>query len=100
VACEPTTDYLRWEAEVLRLRAEYGEQIRVIALNEHPPPSEFPEFVILGDSALYTIEYDRGSLSGARAYSDRTLIAACRESFDALFAEAEEFAGWYARTIR
>jgi hypothetical protein len=36
VVCEPLTDYVRWEAEVLNLRAHYGEQIRVITLNEHP----------------------------------------------------------------
>jgi hypothetical protein len=45
VVFERLTDYVRWEAEVLNLRAQYGERIRVIALNEHPPPpSNFPSW--------------------------------------------------------
>lgn len=99
VVCEPLTDYVRWEAGVLNLRAQYGERIRVITLNEHPPPIEFPEFVILGDTHLFVIEYEDGALAGACLYTDRSVITDCRDRFDALYAHAEEFTSWYTRAI-
>jgi hypothetical protein len=56
--------------------------------------------VILGDTHLYMVEYEDGALSGARRYTDHAVIADCRDRFDALYANAEEFASWYTRTIR
>jgi hypothetical protein len=56
--------------------------------------------VILGDTHLYVIEYEDDVLSGARLHTDRAAIADCRDRFDALYADAEEFTSWYTRAIR
>jgi hypothetical protein len=82
VAEHPVTPYLQWEMQVLRVRAEAGEQIRVIAAGavSHLEASRpLPELVVLGTQVLYEVLYDAtGTLTGARRITAPEVVAACR----------------------
>ncbi|MFF6955733.1 DUF6879 family protein [Streptomyces sp. NPDC008317] len=64
----PLTAYLRWELNLLRVRAECGELIRVIGpehLAEYEHEGPVPELVTLNDDTVYEILYDAdGVLEG------------------------------------
>lgn len=64
----PIDPYLQWELHLLKLRAECGELIRVLAggqVSEYEANGPLPEMVTLGSSALYHVRYDdAGELTG------------------------------------
>lgn len=100
---EPLTPYLYWELHSLRLRAQCGEDIRVIGPEriaslerEHP----LPEIVTLGTSVTYRILYDeRGVLEGAVRYTDPVITSGCRAGIAALHRDGEELASFFTRAV-
>ncbi|MEV8631973.1 DUF6879 family protein [Streptosporangium sp. NPDC051023] len=94
VVQRPYTPYLRWELHFIRLRAEAGEQIRVLDagdLGAGRDHHSLPELVILGSSVMYEVLYDGGgTLSGARKIVDSGLIESCRHDVEDLFTRGED----------
>jgi hypothetical protein len=103
VAEHPVTAYLQWEMQVLRVRAEAGEQIRVIpagAVSHLEVSGPLPELVVLGTQVLYEVLYDTtGTLSGARRITAPEVIGACRDELGELYAKGEDVLAYFEREI-
>jgi hypothetical protein len=98
----PVTPYVQWEMQVLRLRVELGEQIRVLdACLIEDIESEFllPEIVILGNKVMYQVFYKDGVAAGANRFTDAALIEKSLEDFDVFYARGEEFSDFFDREI-
>jgi hypothetical protein len=103
VVQRPVTPYLQWEMHVLRLRAELGEDIRVVdaaLLREAEGKRPVPELVILGNAALYEVMYDdEGVSAGARRFMEQALIEKTAAEVDSLHTRGEVFSTFFAREI-
>lgn len=99
----PVTPYLQWEMQALRVRAEAGEQIRVLdasAFRDREAERIMPEVIILGTKVLYEVLYDETGLhSGGRRITDRTVIDECRAEMAALWGKGEDIASYFEREI-
>ena len=99
----PVTPYIQWEMHVLRLRAELGEDIRVVPadlLGELEEQRNVPELVVLGRRALYEVVYDEEGVSaGARRYADPALIERAIEEIGALYSQGEDLFEFFDREI-
>jgi hypothetical protein len=99
----PVTPYLQWELHGLKLRAECGENIRVVDLKTiaHYEISEaVPELIFMGSLAMYKICYDEsGLLRGAQKFTDPDLISGCQADFNALYRQGEELHTFFTREI-
>ena len=84
----PLSEYLEWELELLRIRAEEGDDIRIVDVSHESQSSllSLPEVVGLGNGVLWHVLYsDRGELVGGRKLSDTQTVDACRSEFQGLF---------------
>lgn len=99
----PVTLYLQWEMHVLRLRAELGEDIRVVdavLLRGAEGQRSVPELVILANAALYEVIYDdEGVSAGARRFTEQALIEKTTAEVDSLHTRGEEFSAFFDREI-
>ncbi|MYS22517.1 hypothetical protein GA0115240_142180 [Streptomyces sp. DvalAA-14] len=99
----PVTPYVQWELHVLRLRVEVGDRIRLLdarAIRDIEKHRPVPEVVILGDVAMFEVQYDDdGNADGANHYADPGLIAETSAGFDELYAQGEEYARFFDREI-
>ncbi|HWC78322.1 MAG TPA: hypothetical protein VG756_00020 [Pseudonocardiaceae bacterium] len=98
----PLTPYLQWELNFLKLRAEVGEQIRVVSTDKAQSCGfdALPELVVLGDVAIYEVLYDRdGNHEGARRFDSVELISGVRRDLEKLYAEGEEIRRFFAREL-
>jgi hypothetical protein len=100
---EPLTPYVQWELHTLRLRAEYGERIRVVeptqvAVSE--TTGLLPELTILGGETLYHIVYtDAGVPDGAVRYTDPDIIASWESYIKGLYDSGEDLASFFERAV-
>jgi hypothetical protein len=100
---KPFPTYLLWELHSLRVRAQCGEDIRVISPDplsaferEHPAP----EIVVLGDEVAYRILYDEeGVIKGAIRFTDPAVIEGCRSEIAALHQRAEVLEDYFVREV-
>lgn len=100
---KPFTIYLLWELHSLYLRAQCGEDVRVVS----PAPvaklegsGPLPELVALGDEVMYKILYDtRGVLQGGERFTDPSLTTRCRSQIAALHEDAEPLEGFFTREV-
>jgi hypothetical protein len=99
----PVTPYLQWEMYVLRLRAQAGEQGRVIPAEDvsHLEARQpLPELLVVGSEALYEVIYDATrTLSGGRRIDDPDVITACRQELAELYDKAEDLTAYFDREI-
>lgn len=99
----PITPYLQWELHALLVRAEYGEQIRVVTaetLAPHESSDPAPELIFLGELAMYEVRYDgSGALCGGRKFTDPDLLSGCRAEVEVLYRQGEDLAGFFTREI-
>jgi hypothetical protein len=99
----PLSPYLLWEFQPLKVRAEAGDDIRIlypdaVAHLEHD--EELPEVVGLGNTVMFEVIYDSaGTPDGARQINDPELIAACRREFEALFPQGEPLPAFFDREV-
>ncbi|MFB7229897.1 DUF6879 family protein [Streptomyces fimicarius] len=99
----PVTPYLQWEMNVLRLRSELGEEIRVLdagTISDVERDAQVPEVVILGSSVMYAVIYDdelKGA--GARRFTDPDQVRTTTQEFETLYAQGEEFSEFFEREI-
>ncbi|ADH68091.1 DUF6879 family protein [Nocardiopsis dassonvillei] len=100
---KPIPLYLLWELHSLRIRAQCGEDIRVISAKPVAPferERPVPELLTLGDAATYRIRYDdRGILDGAVRYTDPDVTARCRSEIAALHKTAEAMEEFFIREV-
>lgn len=99
----PVTPYVQWELHVLRLRVEAGDRIRVLdagTIADVETHRHVPEVVILGDVAMFEVQYDAdGNAAGANRFTDPDLIAETSAGFEELYALGEEYERFFAREI-
>jgi hypothetical protein len=98
----PLSDYLWWELYVLRIRADLGEQIRVLspsAVASWETSDPLPEIILLGEHTTYQVRYDHdGIVTGAKLLANPEVTAACRAEMAALWRKGEDLAGFLTRT--
>ncbi|TDD43828.1 hypothetical protein E1286_28250 [Nonomuraea terrae] len=99
---EPLTGYLRWELELLAMRAEEGENSRVVpasAVRSYESARPVPELVLFGPELLYEVLYDEtGRHTGARRITDREVIEPCVPVLAGLFEQGEDLRAYRMRT--
>lgn len=100
---KPLTTYLLWELHSLRVRAQCGEDVRVISptpIARFESSGMLPELVTLGDEVTYRILYDtRGVLQAGVRFNDPSITARCRSRIAALHEDAEPLEGFFAREV-
>lgn len=99
----PIDPYLQWEMHRFVIRAECGENIRVVgpeAVVSYETRGLAPELIFMGDLAMYEVLYDEtGVLAGGRKFTDPELIAGCRAEVRALYEQGEDFQAFFDREI-
>ncbi|MEV0403015.1 DUF6879 family protein [Actinoallomurus sp. NPDC050550] len=98
----PITDYLWWELNILRIRAELGERIRVLppsALAALEASGPLPEVILLGEHIVYQVRYDDdGVVTGAKLMTDPQVAAACLSEVTTLWDQGEDLDAFLERT--
>jgi hypothetical protein len=99
----PLSPYLLWEFQPLKIRAEAGDDIRILgpeAVAHLEGDEELPEIVGLGNTVMFEVIYDSaGTPDGARQINDPELIAACRREFENLFPQGEPLSAFFDREV-
>lgn len=100
----PIVPYLQWELNLLKLRVECGERIRVVSPDQiadyETGGNPLPELVTLGRSVLYEVLYDdMGELTGAIRVIDASAIAAASDLVGSLYERGEEFGAFFERAV-
>jgi hypothetical protein len=99
----PIDPYLQWEMHRFRIRADCGENIRIVgrdAVEKFEKDGIVPELIFMGSLAMYEVLYDEtGTLAGGRKFTDPDLIACCQAEVRALYAGGEDFGAFFDREI-
>ncbi|MDA0565542.1 hypothetical protein LG943_14630 [Streptomonospora sp. S1-112] len=99
----PVSPYLQWEMQFLRMLAEAGQQIRVVAaaqVGRWEHERILPEVVAVADRALYLVRHDSsGKAFGAWRIGDRDVISSSLIELDALFRAGEPLLEYFHREI-
>jgi hypothetical protein len=99
----PVGPYLQWELELLRVKSEYRQPVRVLpsdGVSAWETERPLPELVVLGSEAAYEVVYTaEGFLDGAVRYTDASTVAALRERIRALYRSGEELETFWAREV-
>ncbi|MBN6054721.1 hypothetical protein JYK22_22475, partial [Nonomuraea sp. RK-328] len=99
---EPFTPYLRWELALLAMRAEEGENGRVVPVSAVRPYEDggpVPELVLFRPTLLYEVLYDEtGRHVGARRITDPRVVEPCVPVLAGLFEQGEDLCSYWART--
>lgn len=99
----PLTPYLQWEMHILKVRADEGDDIRVLDaadLAGFERSRLLPEVVILGDRVMYNVLYNENGRSyGALRFDDSDVIQACSVDFTRFFAGGEDIASFFAQHV-
>ena len=98
---EPFTPYLRWELALLSVRAEEGENSRLVpvsAVHPYEAESPVPELVLFSSTLLYEVLYDEaGRHTGARRITDPEVVEPCVPVLAGLFDQGEDLRSSWAR---
>ncbi|MFI6980246.1 DUF6879 family protein [Embleya sp. NPDC050154] len=100
---EPIAPYLQWELNLLRVRAEVGENIRIIGpekIADRERIAALPELITLGSHTLYKIVYtDEGVLDGGIRITDPESVAKVTELAEELYRGGEEIDSFFERRV-
>ena len=100
---KPIEPYLQWELHLLRVRAECGEEIRVIGperIRKLEADGPLPELLTIGSDTLYRILYDEdGVLEGAVIFTDRETVAQATDLIESLYEAGEDMGSYFQRKI-
>lgn len=103
VVQKPLTPYLQWQLHSLRLRAEFGERVRIVGAAEvsaSETVEQLPEVVILGGRTLYRVLYDRaGAPDGAIRYTDAETVQGWECYVKDLYRAGEEVQSYFDREV-
>jgi hypothetical protein len=99
----PITPYVQWEMHRFTVRANYGENIRIVSPEDVAPFEKhgmLPELIFLGSLAMYEILYDEdGVLVGGRKYTEPDVVAACWSDVRLIYDRGEDFRSFFAREV-
>jgi uncharacterized protein DUF6879 len=99
----PLTPYLQWELNGLVVRAECGEQIRVVGPDQVASletEGPLPEILTVGQDTVYEIVYsDDGVLDGAIRYVDLAVALRCKKVCEGLYRRGEDMARFFRREV-
>ncbi|MGX7827258.1 DUF6879 family protein [Actinokineospora sp. 24-640] len=99
----PIQPYVQWSFEPLRVRAQAGEQLRIVRADEITGFEEdepLPEMITLGETVMYEIAYgENGSHNGAIRIHAPDTIARCRRFLADLYAIGEDIESFYEREV-
>lgn len=103
VVIEPVTPYVQWEMYCLKLRAEYGEKIRVVnfpSVSPYESTGILPELVSVCGLVMYRTIYDEDQKpDGAIRYSDPGLVAQYERFARQLYEMGEDIKCYFQREI-
>lgn len=103
VVQKPLTPYMQWQLHSLRMRAEYGERVRVIAVEEVSAAKNsgpLPEVVVLGGRTLYRVLYDgSGAPNGAVRYTGPEIVGRWEQYLQKLYTAGEDVRSYFSREV-
>ncbi|MFC4014448.1 DUF6879 family protein [Nonomuraea purpurea] len=98
---EPFSQYVRWELALLSMRADEGENSRVVpvsAVHPHEAEGPVPELVLFNPALLYEVLYDEtGKHTGARKITDPEVVEPCIPVLAGIFEKGEDLRTYCAR---
>jgi hypothetical protein len=99
----PLTPYLRWAVHPLRVRAQAGENLRVVPADKvarYETRGSLPDMVTLGTGVMYEVLYDdQGAPTGAVRNEDRPTVIGCQRLISDLHTIGEDFESFYQREV-
>jgi hypothetical protein len=100
---EPLSPYLQWELHTLRLRAEYGEQIRVLpasVIAAAETDGLLPEVTLLDGHTLFQVLYGAdGASYAAIRYADSEVVSGWLAYITQVYAAGEDLASYFDRVV-
>ncbi|MFJ3280211.1 DUF6879 family protein [Streptomyces halstedii] len=100
---EPISPYLQWELHLLHLKAQCGEDTRVLSgdgILRYETQHTLPEIVVLGSSVMYEVLYDDdGELAGGIRFSDPRTISRCRQAIQEMHRSGEPLDNFFSRQV-
>ncbi|MEV5161973.1 DUF6879 family protein [Streptomyces sp. NPDC053728] len=100
---EPIAPYLQWELHLLNLKAQCGEDTRVLSgdgILRYEAQHPLPEVVVLGASVMYEVLYDDdGKLAGGIRFDDPRDISRWRKTIQEMHRAAEPLDDFFTRRI-
>ena len=103
VVAEPMSSYLLWELNVLKVRAECGERIRVVnaeLIADLERDGRLPEILTLGEETVYQVLYDDfGALEGAIRSTDRADVERWTAFIEDIYRKGEEIDSFFVRRV-
>lgn len=98
----PVSPYLQWEMHVLRMRADEGEEIRIVdaaLVRDQEGDSLFPELAVISGAAYQILYTPEGVLGGALRSTDPGLVTLAAAKAAGLFSEGEDIGSFFTREI-
>lgn len=100
---EPISPYLQWELHLLHLKAQCGEDTRVLrgdGIRRYEGQRTLPEIVVLGSLVMYEVVYDDDEkLAGAIRFDDPQDISRCRQTIQEMHRSGEPLADFFSRCV-
>ncbi|MEU9393413.1 DUF6879 family protein [Streptomyces sp. NPDC048324] len=99
----PVVPYIQWELNLLRVKDEYGERVRVVdaaEVAEDEADGPLPELCVLGTDAVYVLHYTpSGVPDGATRHTDPAAVDRARGQVQRLHASGEPLEAYFRREI-
>ncbi|MFE0525450.1 DUF6879 family protein [Streptomyces sp. NPDC058954] len=99
----PVVPYIQWELNLLRVKNEYGERVRVLDAAEvagDETEGPLPELCVLGGEAVYVLDYrPSGVPNGAVLHTDPATVARARALVQRLHSSGEPLEDCFRREI-
>ncbi|MEU7070668.1 DUF6879 family protein [Streptomyces narbonensis] len=99
----PLDPYVQWELNILHVKNGYGEDVAVLDAERVAPyetDGPLPELCVLGDEAVYIVEYTpEGVPDGALVFTRPDVVAKARAFVRELYAAGEELGSYFPREI-
>jgi hypothetical protein len=99
----PISPYLQWELHVLQLKAQCGEDTRVLSgegIRRYEAERTLSEIVVLGPSVMYEVVYDdEGTLAGGIRFADPHDISRCRQAIQEMHQSGEPLDDFFSRHV-
>ncbi|MEU8630147.1 DUF6879 family protein [Streptomyces sp. NPDC048669] len=100
---EPISPYLQWELHLLHLKAQCGEDTRVLSgdgILRYETQHPLSEIVVLGSSVMYEVLYDNdGKLDGGIRFDDPRDISRCRQAIQEMHRSGEPLGDFFSRQV-
>ncbi|MFE4799137.1 DUF6879 family protein [Streptomyces sp. NPDC056708] len=100
---EPISPYLQWELHLLHLKAQCGEDTRVLSgdgILRYETQHPLSEIVVLGSSVMYEVLYDDdGELTGGIRFGDPRDISRCRQAIQEMHQSSEPLDDFFSRQV-